>query len=268
MKTNFKNVAAVACSALMLCSCTVYDYPVYTGASVSVGGHGWNTSVAWSNASYDVNGFPIFGYYYGQPVYGYTATGAAVFTFAALTAACLVPDWGPASWYCGHWHYPHHVRRVRVPHRYPAGHFPGNRPHLGHRPHHSSPVVHRPGGGHKPHLGNRPGSSAPRPQLGNRPGNSTPRPQLGSRPGNTTPRPQLGNRPGNSTPRPQQGNRPGNATPRPQLGKPSAHRPRTPGMGHRSPGGMVRPSGRASHIGSGGRASRGGGHRSRGGHRR
>ena len=219
----------IAVSALLLNSCAVYDYPMYTSASVGVGGHGWNTSVSWTNASYDVNGFPIYGYSYGRPVYGYTPAGVAIFSIAAITAACLVPDWGPASWYCGHWHYPRHVHRVRVPHRYPAGHFPGNRPHLGHHPHHSSPVVHRPGGGHKPHLGNRPGSNTPRPHLGNRPGSNTSRPQ---------------------------------------LGKPTAHRPRTPGMGHRSPGGMVRPSGRASHIGSGGRASRGGGHRSRGGHRR
>ncbi len=142
MKKRLRYIAMIAGSAVMLSSCAVYDYPVYTGASVSVGWHGWSSSVSWTNASYDANGFPIYGYYYGQPVYGYTAAGAAIFSIAAITAACLVPDWGPAPWYCGHWHYPRHVHRVCAPPRHPAGHHPGVRPshhshghHVGVRPH-------------------------------------------------------------------------------------------------------------------------------------
>ena len=109
MKTKVKYVAMLACAAVMLSSCAVYDYPLYTSGSVTVGGSHASATVSWTDASYDASGFPIFGYSYGRPVYGYTAAGAAVFSFAALTAACLVPNWAPASWYCGHWHYPAHV---------------------------------------------------------------------------------------------------------------------------------------------------------------
>ena len=150
MKTKLKYISLLVAASVLFSSCAAYAYPMYTSASVSVGGPGWSTSVSWSNASYDANGFPIFGYYYGQPVYGYTAAGAAVFSFAALTAACLVPSWGPAPWYCGHWHYPPHVHRVACPPRYPAGHCPGIRPpHGGHyhpgAPHHPSAHHHSAG---------------------------------------------------------------------------------------------------------------------------
>ena len=121
MKKQTKYVAMFACAAVMLSSCEIYDYPVYTSGSVTVGGSHVSTSVSWTNASYDANGFPIFGYYYGRPVYGYTAAGAAIFSIAAITAACLVPDWRPASWYCGHWHYPPHVHYVSVPPHCPPG---------------------------------------------------------------------------------------------------------------------------------------------------
>ena len=127
MNKKSRYIAMVAGAALMLSSCTVYDYPVSTTASVTVGGPNVSATVSWTNASYDANGFPIFGYYYGRPVYGYTAAGAAVFTFAAITAACLVPNWGPASWYCGPWHYPPHVHYVSVPPHCPPGHHPDRR---------------------------------------------------------------------------------------------------------------------------------------------
>ena len=78
MKSKLTSVAMLSCVALMCSSCVVYDYPMYTSTSVGVGGHGWSTSVSWTNASYDANGFPIFGYYYGQPVYGYTADRKSV----------------------------------------------------------------------------------------------------------------------------------------------------------------------------------------------
>lgn len=127
MKMSHMKAAAVAvlcCSGLFLNSC-MYEVPVYGGVSYS---NGYGSVSAWTAASYDANGFPIYGYYYGRPVYGYTPEGVAIFTFAALTAACFVPHWAPAPWYHGHWHYPHHIHRVSVPHHCPHDHFPSHRP--------------------------------------------------------------------------------------------------------------------------------------------
>ncbi len=187
MKTKLKYIGMIAVSALLLNSCAVYDYPMYTSASVGVGGHGWSTSVSWTNASYDVNGFPIYGYSYGRPVYGYTPAGVAIFSIAAITAACLVPDWGPAPWYHGHWHYPAHVHRVCAPPRHPAGHYPGVRP-----PHHGgghhavarSHGVnhHRPAISHAPMHHSRPGVHQSRPLVGTRPKAKPSRPHAGNRP--------------------------------------------------------------------------------------
>lgn len=120
-------VAVLSCSAVFLSSC-VYEMPVYRGGTA----YSYSSAApVWTEASYDANGFPIFGYYGGRPVYGYTAEGVAIFTFAALTAACLVPLWAPAPWYHGHWHYPHHIHRVSVPPRCPHDHRPAMRPHGG-----------------------------------------------------------------------------------------------------------------------------------------
>ena len=105
MKKRLKYIALLAGSAVVLSSCVVYDYPMYTSASVGVGGPGWSTSVEWTNASYDVNGFPIYGYSYGRPVYGYTTSGSPIFSINLLYAGCYVPNWGPASWCPSH---PHH----------------------------------------------------------------------------------------------------------------------------------------------------------------
>lgn len=132
MKMSNMKAAAVAvmcCSGLFLNSC-MYEVPVYGGVSYN-NGYGGVSVAAWTDASYDANGFPIYGYYYGRPVYGYTAEGVAIFTFAALTAACFVPLWAPAPWYHGHWHYPHHIHRVNVPHHCPHDHRPAQRPHGG-----------------------------------------------------------------------------------------------------------------------------------------
>lgn len=132
MKMSNMKAAAVAvlcCSGLFLNSC-MYEVPVYGGVSYS-NGYGGVSVAAWTDASYDANGFPIYGYYYGRPVYGYTPEGVAIFTFAALTAACFVPLWAPAPWYHGHWHYPHHIHRVSVPHHCPHDHRPAQRPHGG-----------------------------------------------------------------------------------------------------------------------------------------
>lgn len=125
-KMSSAAVAVLCCSGLFLSSC-VYDVPMYGGVSVS-GGYGGMSVSAWTDASYDANGFPIYGYYYGRPVYGYSATGAAIFTFAALTAACFVPHWAPAPWYRGHWQYPRHIHRVSAPKHFPHDHRPARRP--------------------------------------------------------------------------------------------------------------------------------------------
>lgn len=120
-------VAVLSCSAVFLSSC-VYEMPVYRGGTA----YSYSSAApVWTEASYDANGFPIFGYYGGRPVYGYTAEGVAIFTFAALTAACLVPLWAPAPWYHGHWHYPRHIHRVNVPPHCPHDHRPAMRPHGG-----------------------------------------------------------------------------------------------------------------------------------------
>lgn len=164
MKNKVKRIAVVVFAAVGLSSCVVNDYPMYTSGSVSMAGRGWSSSVAWTDARYDVNGFPIYGYSYGRPVYGYTSSGVAVFSFTALTSSCCVPSWGPAHWYCGHWRYPRHIHRVSVPPRYPAWHRPGYHPVAkplpGLRPRPGTPHLHaaglRPGPVHHP----RPGLAA------------------------------------------------------------------------------------------------------------
>lgn len=263
MNKKVRYVAMVMGAALGLSSCAVYDYPMYTSASVGVSGPGWSTSVAWSDARYDVNGFPIFGYAYGQPVYGYTASGAAVFTFAALTASCWVPSWGPAHWYCGHWHYPRHIHRVSCPPKYPAWHRPGrhgiahhqpaaapHRPAVNHRPGnlHKPVVNHRPGGQHKPVAHPEPGNMRrpvanhkpavnPRPGVANRPAqkpSGVQRPGAFRRPAAAVAkRPQM-NRPSVSASRPQMSSPA--AAPRPQMSRPAVSRP-AGGGGHRMGGG-------------------------------
>lgn len=139
-------IALALCPVLFLTSC-VYEYPAYSGGAYyggggyyGVDGYGYasnpyiysaGVSAAWTPASYDADGFPIYGYSYGRPVYGYTEAGVAIFTLAAITAACCVPRWEPAPWYHGHWHYPHGCHRYDVPHHFPHGHCPGVRPHGG-----------------------------------------------------------------------------------------------------------------------------------------
>lgn len=260
-------IAMAACSAVVLSSCAVYDYPLYTSGSVTVGGPHVSTSVSWSNASYDANGFPIFGYYYGRPVYGYTAAGAAVFSFAALTAACLVPNWGPASWYSGHWHYPPHVHRVAVPPHCPPGHYPGVRPP---HHHHSSPApgpvhhshsapgpVHHSSAPHKPAAGPHHNTHAPRPGVQHKPAAGH-KPAVNARPKPAASRPaarpvqQKVQRPGGNMQRPAMNQS------RPSVNRPSVQ-PRTSGNFQRPSGGN-RPSGGHARP-SGGNRSHGGGHR-------
>ncbi len=111
-------------------------YPSYSaGVSVSASSYVPDTSQVWVSATYDTNGFPIYGYNYGRPVYGYTAAGAAIFTLGALTALSCVPDWGYADWYRGSYRYPSHIRRYHAPPRYPKAHRPQYRP--SHKPSHN-----------------------------------------------------------------------------------------------------------------------------------
>ena len=269
MKKNFKCVATVVCAAVVLSSCAVYDYPVYTSASVGVGGAGWSTSVSWTNASYDQNGFPIYGYYYGQPVYGYTPAGVAVFSIAALTAACMVPDWSPAPWYCGHWHYPAHVHRVAVPRHCPAGHHPGVRPpHHSHHTHHASHIKpnhkpginHRPGVNHKPAINHRPGVNH-KPDINHPPGVNH-KPDINHRPG-VNHKPAINHRPGVNH-KPSINNRP-SVNHRPAM----SHRPSVSHQSRPQPQRSAAPSRPQMNRGSmgGGRSHGGGGRSHGGGHR-
>lgn len=98
-----------------------YMYGAGSGGYVSVG-------TGWQSAWYDQEGFPIYGYEGGRPVYGYTPAGAAVFSLSLLTSDCYVPHWEPASWYRGSYRYPARVKRISAPPRHPAAHKPSYRP--------------------------------------------------------------------------------------------------------------------------------------------
>ena len=205
MKIMHISVAALAGAALLLTSCVV---PVDGYGTFTYSTNGYSSSVAWTNASYDANGFPIYGYYYGRPVYGYTSTGAAIFTIAALTALCFVPDWGPAPWYHGHWHYPPHIHKCSAPPRHAHGHHPGVRPHGGlNAPIHKNPhqVLGKPHGGHAPHANHKPEVNH-RPNVNHKPAVNN-RPVVNNRP-NVNNRPVVNNRPGVNN-RPVVNNRPG-----------------------------------------------------------
>lgn len=176
MKIPTIAIAMFSGAAVLLSSCVV-DPGTYYGASVSYSTPGFSTSVAWTNASYDANGYPIYGYSYGRPVYGYTAAGVAVFTIAALTALCYVPDWAPAPWYHGPLHYPPHIHRVPAPPKYAHGHAPHHRPAGGmHAPIHKNPssilgkpnhtVHHKPQVNHKPNHHDKPHVSNHKPNMG------------------------------------------------------------------------------------------------------
>lgn len=207
MKIPHISIAALTGTALLLSSCVVTPADGYGSFTYSTNGYSAGVSVGWTAASYDANGFPIYGYSYGRPVYGYTAAGVAIFSIAALTALCFVPDWGPAPWYCGHWHYPPHIHRVSCPPRYSHGHHPGHRPsggaHGSLSPHHHSgaykPSHHVQGPhGHikapQPNVGtHRPGIGGSRPNRGGfRSGMGSPRPSMGgSRPSIGGPRPSM-----------------------------------------------------------------------------
>ena len=211
MKIKSIVVASITGVAMLLSSCVI-DPGVY-GASVSytaTTGYGatYSTSVAWTNASYDSNGFPIYGYAYGRPVYGYTEAGVAIYTIAALTALCFVPDWGPAPWYHGPHHYPPHIHRVPAPPRYDHGHKPHHRPAGGmNAPIHKNPSSvlgkprnpqpnHKPVANHRPN--NKPAVNHSRPNNVSKPAQKVNRPNNVSRPAQSNNRPNNVSRPAQS----------------------------------------------------------------------
>ena len=243
MKIHYATLALLA-GAAVLCNSCVAPAAGYATYSAPTPGGVISTGVSWTNASYDSDGFPIFGYSYGRPVYGYTASGAAIFTIAALTALCFVPHWGPASWYHGHYHYPHGIHRVAAPPRFPQGHRPAVRPASGIKPPPAPP---------KHNSVVRPGHSAPGASFG-RPGN-VPHAPNAVKPGQFSPshsvkpgspakpgqiKPGVMNRPGGAMHH-ASANRPGNA-----MRHASANRPGS-AMSHAS---ASRPGSAAPSFGS------------------
>ena len=286
MKIAHISIAALAGVSLLCTSCVVGPYDGYGTFSYST--NGYSSTVAWTSASYDANGFPIYGYSYGRPVYGYTATGAAIFTIGALTALCFVPDWGPAPWYRGHWHYPPHIHRAPAPPHHAPDHHPDMRPPGGmHAPIHKNPhsvlgkpAPHKPAHHeapaqqHRPNVGNKPGNDHRpavnnRPNAGNRPGNdhrpaANNRPNVGNRPGNINRpainhQPSTGNRPANinrpSVSRPVHASRPAVSN-RPNISRPNVSS--RPSVNTNRIGSSSRPAGFSGHS----RSSSGGSHRS------
>ena len=252
MKLKCLSVAVLCAASLLAVSCSWDDghYGVY----------GYAGSSAWNSAWYDSSGYPIYGYCNGRPVYGYTAAGGAIFSLAALTAGCHVPNWGPAPWYRGTYRYvPYVVRSARPPH-FPTGHNPGVRPPRPANRHDNDLVFKQ----HQQHWNNishgRPGAGKPgagKPGVGKpgvgKPGSPTHHNDWNKRPGMT--KPGAGNLPG----RPNFGN--SNRPSRPSFG--SSNRPSSPSFGSSgrpsrpSAGSSSRPSGPSA--GSSGRPSAPGG---------
>ncbi len=152
MKIKHATFIALAAVPLLLGSCIYSSIDGYGNYTYETN---YQTKESWSKSSYDGNGFPIFGYCYGRPVYGYTYEGAALYTFAGLAAGCYVPHWEPAPWYHGSWVYPGGLHHVGAPPHFPRGHRPSHRPHGGmNAPIHRNPRGYFGGhGGHGPHGG-------------------------------------------------------------------------------------------------------------------
>ena len=156
MKIKLLNILVPAGAALLLGSCEIYPNG-YSSFSYST--NGYSSSVAWTAASYDANGFPIYGYAYGRPVYGYTVSGAPIYSVSALYVGCYVPNWRPAPWCHHHHHYPSGVHKAPKPPKHHHDH----KPHV--RPDTQAPIHKNPSSVlGKPHHGSH---SAGRPPHGN-----------------------------------------------------------------------------------------------------
>ena len=191
MKLKLRQLIFPAALGLLLSSCElllVDDYGSYSAHDYY--SPSYSCSVAWTAASYDANGFPIYGYSYGRPVYGYTASGSPIFSFSLLYAGCYVPNWGPASWCHSHHHYPHGVHRAPKPPKHDHAHKPGVRPPA-HAPIHKKPesVMGKP----KPRPAHHTAKPQPRPSAAARPSTHT-RPFTATRPSTST-RPSTTSRP-------------------------------------------------------------------------
>lgn len=189
-------------------------------------------TAAWTSASYDADGCPIFGYSYGRPIYGYTPSGTAVHSVTALTALCYVPHWEPATWYNKPYRYPRGIHRVAAPPKFPRGHQPGVRPPM------------HPQGGARPDFGRPGGRPVPPSAPGLNRGFSTmPTPGGGVRvapvPGGTSPHvapsPGVGGvnipKPGNGAPNFSTMPAPGGMRVAPTPGGASPHVAPSPGVG-------------------------------------
>ncbi len=132
---KYIKATVIAGAALLATSCEIYPNG-YTSFSYST--DGYSSSVAWTAASYDANGFPIYGYAYGRPVYGYTVSGSPIYSISLLYSGCYVPNWKPASW-CKHHHsYPSGCHHAPKPPKHDKAHKPHVRPAM-HAPIHKRP---------------------------------------------------------------------------------------------------------------------------------
>lgn len=146
MKKTYVLMALIGGVSVVCSSCV-------TTPGVGCSTYSVSPTAAWTGASYDASGIPIFGYSYGRPIYGYTPSGSAIYSLSALTALCYVPHWEPATWCRVPHRYPRGIRRVTSPPRFPRGHQPGIRP----------PMPQQ--GGMRPDFG-RPGGHVPPPSSG------------------------------------------------------------------------------------------------------
>ena len=172
MKVTYSKASLLAMIVgvvLLSTSCEVYP-DEYTRVTNYVG-DGYESKSAWTAASYDAAGFPIYGYAYGRPVYGYTQIGRPVYAVNQLYSGCYVPDWRPASWCRNAHHYPQGCNKAPKPPKFDHGHKPHVRPDA-HAPIHKHPDKvlgkPRPGKVSRPDA-ERPGTSASRPGKVTRP---------------------------------------------------------------------------------------------------
>ena len=146
MKNKLK-IGLLALAAVLFASCYYVPLSTYGGGGGGGGGYvnhavdyssgnrvtydTYDSSEQWVDASYDSNGFPIYGYEYGRPIYGYNTSGIAIYSYGLLRTTCYAPSWNPAPWYRGKWRYNRHIHRYAAPPHYPRHHRPHCRPHGG-----------------------------------------------------------------------------------------------------------------------------------------
>ena len=132
---KYIKATVIAGAALLATSCEIYPNG-FTSFSYST--DGYSSSVAWTAASYDASGFPIYGYAYGRPVYGYTVQGSPIYSINLLYSGCYVPSWKPASWCKQHHSYPSGCHHAPKPPKHDKTHKPHVRPDM-HAPIHKNP---------------------------------------------------------------------------------------------------------------------------------